>query len=236
VFIAFNVENRRKASRNAFSWLSNQIEVLQKEVEESERAVLEYLSEHDIDSLVRRQTLLEEQIATLTSELHAAQGRTRELDIQLAEVNRLQADPERPGTNLMVHIGKPRDDKWVDTPVGNRYVRSGSTVVGYEQGDEFAIGEVGGGRTWLRRFTVEGSVFVTRSKDDRDLANETANTIRGLVESYLTPDIVLGIEDDFGERAYRLILGQSTAEERGGPKSHIWDLWVYFSVETVRPH
>ena len=95
VFIAFNVENRQKASRNAFSWLSNQIEVLKKEVEEAERAVLEYSSQHDIDSLVRRQTLLEEQIAGLTSELHAAEGRTRELDIQLSEVKRLQTDPDR---------------------------------------------------------------------------------------------------------------------------------------------
>ena len=48
-------------------------------------------------------------------------------------------------------------------------------VVGYELGDEFAIGEVGGGRTWLRRFTVEGSVFFTRTKDERDAANEAAN-------------------------------------------------------------
>ena len=103
-------------------------------------------------------------------------------------------------------------------------------------GDEFAIGEVGGGRTWLRRFTVEGSVFFTRTKDDRETANEIAGTIRGLVESNLSPEIVLGLEDEFGERAFRLIPGPSHAEERGGPKSHIWDFWVYFSVETVRPH
>jgi hypothetical protein len=47
---------------------------------------------------------------------------------------------------------------------------------------------------------------------------------------------VLGLEDDFGERAYRLMLNASAAEERGGPKSHIWEFWVYFTVETVRPH
>lgn len=151
------------------------------------------------------------------------------------KVGRLQSDPERPGTNLMIHIGKPHDDKWVDMPAGSRYIRSQGGIMGYDMGDEFAIGEVGGGRTWLRRFSIEGSVFFTRTKDDRDTANENANIIRGIIESLLTPDIVLGTEDEFGERAYRLLLGQSTAQERGGPKSHIWDFWIYFTVETIRP-
>ncbi len=151
------------------------------------------------------------------------------------KAGRLQADPERPGTNLMVHIGKPRDDKWTDAPAGTRYVRSHGSLMGYDGGDEFAIGEVGGGRTWLRRFTIEGSVFFTRTKDDRDTANEVANVVRGLIEKYLTEGIVAGLEDEWGEHAYRLILNQSTAEERGGPKSHIWDFWIYFTVETIRP-
>ena len=181
-------------------------------------------------------TLLARAVEEYLERVLAVEFQTRGLGDFAIKVGRLQADPERPGANLMVHIGKPRDDKWVDTPVGNRYVRSGGGVMAYETGDEFAIGEVGGGRTWLRRFTVEGSVFFTRTKEDRDAANATANTIRGLVEAYLTPEIVLGIEDEFGERAYRLIAGPSHAEERGGPKSHIWDFWVYFSVETVRPH
>jgi hypothetical protein len=105
----------------------------------------------------------------------------------------------------------------------------------YDRGETMAIGEVGGGRTWLRRFTVEGSIFFTRTKEDRATANELANTVRGLVERYLRPEIVLGLEDDFEERAFRLLLNASSAEERGGPKAHIWDFWVYFSVETVRP-
>lgn len=181
-------------------------------------------------------TLIANTVRDYLEPLLATEFQTRNLGDFAIKVGRLQADPERPGTNLMVHIGKPRDDKWVDTPVGNRYVRSGKTIVGYETGDEFAIGEVGGGRTWLRRFTIEGSVFFTRTKDARDASNEAANIIRGLVESYLTQDIVLGLEDEFGEHAFRLILGQSTAEERGGPKSHIWDFWIYFTVETIRPY
>ena len=152
------------------------------------------------------------------------------------KVGRLQADPERPSVNLMVHMGKPRDPKWADEAVGGRYVRSGSGVMGYDRGEQMPIGEVGGGRTWLRRFTVEGSVFFTRTKEDRDTANELANTVRGLVERALRPEIVLGLEDDFEERAFRLLLNASSAEERGGPKAHIWDFWIYFSVETVRPY
>lgn len=152
------------------------------------------------------------------------------------KVGRLQADPERPAVNLMVHMGKPRDTKWVDEAAGSRYVRVGDGLMGYDRGETMAIGEVGGGRTWLRRFTVEGSVFFTRTKEDRDTANELANTVRGLVEGALEPATVLGLEDAFGERAFRLLLNASSAEERGGPKAHIWDFWVYFSVETVRPH
>ena len=93
--------------------------------------------------------------------------------------------------------------------------------MGYELGDEFAIGEVGGGRTWLRRFTVEGSVFFTRTKDDRDAANELANTIRGLVEANLTPEIVLGLEDEFGERAFRLLLGRPGRGARRPQEPHL---------------
>ena len=171
---------------------------------------------------------LETQLAT---EFH-----DRNLGEFAIKLGRLQADPERPGTNLMVHIGKPRDDKWVDTPVGSRYVRSQGAIMGYDLGDEFAVGEVGGGRTWLRRFTVEGSVFFTRTKDERNESSEAANIIRGLVEKYLTHDVCAGLEDDFGEHAYRLLMGPSTAEERGGPKAHIWDFWVYFTVETIRPY
>lgn len=158
------------------------------------------------------------------------------LDDYEIKLGRLQADPERPAINLMVHIGKPRDTKWVDEAAGSRYVRAAGGIMGYDRGESMAIGEVGGGRTWLRRFTVEGSVFFTRTKEDRDTANELANTVRGLIENYLSPGIVLGLEDDFGERAYRLMLNASAAEERGGPKSHIWEFWVYFTVETVRPH
>lgn len=153
------------------------------------------------------------------------------------KMGRLQADPERPSVNLMVHIGKPRDTKWVDEAAGARYVRSGSGLMAYDRGEQMAIGEVGGGRTWLRRFSIEGSVFFTRTKEDRSTANELGNTVRGLVEKHLVfpRDLVLGLEDDFEERAFRLNLNASSAEERGGPKSHIWDFWVYFTVETVRP-
>ena len=175
-----------------------------------------------------------------TIEQHLEQSLAVELPLYGLEnyeikVGRLQADPERPSINLMVHIGKPRDTKWADEAVGGRYVRSGSGVMGYDRGETMAIGEVGGGRTWLRRFTVEGSIFFTRTKEDRATANELANTVRGLVEQALRPEIVVGQEDDFGERAFRLLLNASSAEERGGPKAHIWDFWVYFSVETTRP-
>lgn len=166
----------------------------------------------------------------------AVEFQARGLGDYAVQVGRLQADPERPGINLMVHIGKPRDDKWLDEAAGGRYVRSGQGVMGYDRGEQMPIGEVGGGRTWLRRFTVEGSVFFTRSKESRDEANEIANTIRGLVEAYLRPDSVLGLEDDFGERAFRLMVNASRAEERGGPRAHIWDFWVYFTVETSRDH
>jgi hypothetical protein len=46
------------------------------------------------------------------------------LDDYEIKLGRLQADPERPAINLMVHIGKPRDTKWVDEAAGSRYVRS----------------------------------------------------------------------------------------------------------------
>jgi len=180
-------------------------------------------------------TLVVNAVRDYLEQVLATEFNDRDLGPFNVKSGRLQADPERPGTNLMIHIGKPRDDKWVDTPAGSRYVRSHGSLMAYDNGDEFAIAEVGGGRTWLRRFTIEGSVFFTRTKDDRDVANETANIVRGLIERYMTEDVVAGLEDEWGEHAYRLLLGQSSAEERGGPKSHIWDFWIYFTVETIRP-
>lgn len=176
-----------------------------------------------------------------TTESYLEENLAREFaDRGLAEfavkVGRLQDDPERPSINLMVHVGKPRDDKWMDQPTGGRYVKSGMGLAGYEVGEVMSIGEIGGGRNWLRRFSVEGSVFFTRSRADRSTANEIANTVRGLVEKYLVEDLVLGLVDEFGEEAFRVLLNSSVAQERGGPKSHIWDFWVQFSVETQRPY
>lgn len=182
-------------------------------------------------------TLLAEHVETYLETNLNAEFVTRGLGDYAIKVGRLQDNPEKPGSNLMVHVQKPRDEQWIDQPAGNRYVpaRNRMGIMSYEMGDEFAIGEVGGGRTWLRRFSVEVSVFFTRTKESRVDANRIANIIRGLVEWYLKPEICIGVEDEWGERAYRTLLGPSSAQERGGPKALIWDIWVYFSVETMRP-
>jgi hypothetical protein len=181
-------------------------------------------------------TLIAQTVETYLENCLAGELESYGLENYEIKIGRLQADPERPAINLMVHVGEPRSDKWFDEASGARYIRHNNALAGYDHGEVMAIGEVGGGRTWLRRFTVEGSVFFTRTREDRDTANELANTVRGLIENYLSPEIVTGLTDDWGEEAWRLLLSRSKAQERGGPRAHIWDFWVYFSVETIRSH
>jgi capsular exopolysaccharide synthesis family protein len=93
VYIEHSLEDRRAASRNAFEWLSEQIESLKSKVEESERALLEYSSQEDVVSLNRRQELLEERLAALSREHDQLASRALELEVVLREMEKLGQNP-----------------------------------------------------------------------------------------------------------------------------------------------
>lgn len=152
------------------------------------------------------------------------------------KAGRLQDDPERPDDHILVHINHPRDDNWYDQPVGGRYLRYNNVLYGYEDGYMSVLGEVGGGRRWLRRFAIEISNYYTRNRREQGPAREDANIVRGLVEKHAMTLSVTGITDEFGEQGVRIWESRSRTDEKGGPpNSYIWKSYIYVTVETSRP-
>lgn len=88
-----NLEGRRELSRDAFTWLSEQIAILKAQVAQSETALLEYKHKEGLLSLEKRQTLLEERLSEL-NERHAQAVFDRiELETLLREVRQLRVEP-----------------------------------------------------------------------------------------------------------------------------------------------
>jgi len=92
-YIEHSIEDRRAASRNAFDWLSRQIDILKGKVEQSELALLDYKSQEDIISLERRRELLEERLAGLATDYNTVLGELLELETTIDEVERIRQDP-----------------------------------------------------------------------------------------------------------------------------------------------
>lgn len=150
------------------------------------------------------------------------------------KIGRLQRNPEKPPYWIMVHVGYPDSDNWQDAPAGERYVRINQVLYWYERGYMGPLGEIGGGRRWLRRVSVEISRFFTRTGENQTEAMDHAQIIRGWLESTVASWNVQGLVDDFGETANRAWIDRSFDDEKGGPANKfIWQGWLYITVETI---
>jgi capsular exopolysaccharide synthesis family protein len=95
-YIQHNLEDRRAASRDAFTWLSEQLSVLKSRVEQSELALLKFMEQEHIVSLDKRQVLLEENLSALQQRYLSALSQHSELETTLQEINKLKADTDTP--------------------------------------------------------------------------------------------------------------------------------------------
>lgn len=89
-YIQYNLGDRRASSKDAFTWLSEQLAVLKAKVKQSEMKLLEYKEEEDIVSLERRQALLEERISETNENYINAVTRRIELETMLNEIENLK--------------------------------------------------------------------------------------------------------------------------------------------------
>ncbi|MDO8281039.1 MAG: polysaccharide biosynthesis tyrosine autokinase [Thermodesulfovibrionia bacterium] len=93
-YIQHNLEDKRSTSKDAFTWLSEQIAVLRASIEKSEMELLKFKEKEDIISLEKRQSLLEEKLSTLYSDYTRAANKSLELKTTLDEVEKLMKSPE----------------------------------------------------------------------------------------------------------------------------------------------
>jgi capsular exopolysaccharide synthesis family protein len=93
-FIQHNLEDRQKSSKSAFEWLSEQLKILERNVDDSEKSLLEYTELNDIVSLEKRQALLEERISNTNENYTNEINKRIELETMLHEISDLMTDPE----------------------------------------------------------------------------------------------------------------------------------------------
>jgi succinoglycan biosynthesis transport protein ExoP len=93
-YIQHNLDDRKESSESAFTWLSEQLVILKKNVEESERKLLEYKEGEDIISLDKRQGLLEERISKTNEDYLREFSKRVELETMLQEIHKLEEDTE----------------------------------------------------------------------------------------------------------------------------------------------
>lgn len=143
----------------------------------------------------------------------------------------LQANPvDGNGIRVLVNPGDLDDTKsssWIDE------LATKTSVPGWE----LPSLEIGGGSFYVRRFTVDVSVFFVKSKENRELARQIGTYVINRAESTLRenpfpPNLV----DTFGETAIGLQVSKSYPIEGGGPpNSFIWRGKIFFQVITEKP-
>jgi hypothetical protein len=152
----------------------------------------------------------------------------------LVRAGRLQANPQTNVTSILVHPNYPGDpEDWIHEEV--REINRTHSVYYEEYGSPIIGGarEVGGGRFWLRRGTVELEIFFTQKNYDRATAKDYANIVRRRVEYTLnTATTPLGAYDTFGEHCQQVSAKKSWLLEGGGSGKFLWRGWVFWEALT----
>lgn len=151
---------------------------------------------------------------------------------EVVKVGLLQDNPLKNGISVTIHLGDPDEvdqDAWIDeiARADDAYIKNAP------------FAEVGGGITglhWWRRGTVKAECFFIKSGENRDEAREYANVIKGRIERALAlqANDFVGIQDEFGETSIVFFPAKSYAREQGGPRQHIWRVYVWWQALTFR--
>jgi hypothetical protein len=141
---------------------------------------------------------------------------------------RFQDSPIEKNIYLAVSSGNPKDPEYRDGRVNTRDMEN--------VGMNIPAGEIGGGHYWWRRGRVTlGTYFVTKNYAQNVAANY-AHIVRGRAEYYTEQTNVADLVDEFGERAYYLMVIASNFFEGGGPEGqYLWRGEIIWQALTHRP-
>jgi hypothetical protein len=173
--------------------------------------------------------LLVNRIATqLDSDLRVAVS-DKYIKAKVVKPYRFQASPIENNIYLYVTSGDPDDPSLMDGRV---------TV---DETDNlkmsFPAGEIGGGHYWWRRGTIYIGAYYVTDNLDQDVAANYAQTVRGRAEYYAERVNVANLVDEFGERAYYLMVISGLLTEGGGPENqYLWRGKLIWQALTHRPY
>jgi hypothetical protein len=154
---------------------------------------------------------------------------------ELIRIGRLQDDPEEYDNPILVHENDPNDpDGWCheqlkQPPLQGPY--ASNAFRGYF--------ELGGSEMYVRRFTVELKVYLTREGMERKDAKRVMDLVHGRAVHALRNSVrIPGLKDEFGE--FALLCKNGVAKSRmmlngGPPDSWIGEGRIWFEVYTQLP-
>lgn len=93
-FINRNMEDKKSASQDTFTWLSEQLVVLKANVTKTELALLQFQEKEDIASMEKRQMLLEEKLSSVNEKYNQAVAKSMELATLLDQLKAIVKNPE----------------------------------------------------------------------------------------------------------------------------------------------
>ncbi|MBI4843134.1 MAG: polysaccharide biosynthesis tyrosine autokinase [Nitrospirae bacterium] len=93
-FVQHNLEDKMLASKDSFTWLSEQIAVMQGKVKQSEEALLQYNEKENIIALEKKKTLLEENLSELQKQYNQELIQYKQLEVMLKEISESQKKSE----------------------------------------------------------------------------------------------------------------------------------------------
>jgi hypothetical protein len=133
-------------------------------------------------------------------------------------------DPDEARITVMIFENDP-DEKdsfqWCDEPAS----------------DDYGGLEIGGGITWMRRFTIKVDMYLERTREDVDAARRIAGSLKNRLE-----EVVMGlsfnnvsIEDEYVSRGAFASTIKSTVRQGGGPPdSYQFHIKLRFEVLTTK--
>ena len=102
---------------------------------------------------------------------------------------------------------------------------------------ELPAGEIGGGHYWWRRGTIYIGAYYVTDNLSQSVAADYAQTVRGRAEYYTERVNVADLVDEFGERAYYLMVISGRLTEGGGPENqYLWRGKLIWQALTHRPY
>jgi len=174
------------------------------------------------------QYLLVERIAeSLTTEMQTNLAQSDPTRAKVVKPYRFQQSPIEDHIYLAISPGDPENPNNMDGRVTLQEMENLKM--------NFPAGEIGGGHYWWRRGIITiGAYFVTKGYTQTKAAGY-AQQVRGRTEHYAERVNVTDLVDEFGERAYYLMVISSNFTEGGGPENqYLWRGKVVWQALTHR--